>query len=360
MKKIPTILVSGVAQEPMSVVSMSLLWDVPNAVAVRHDIDVDRSVLVRTVSDMSGVIERVEVDIEHMCAHCAIREDIIPTLERLGATGSWDTIIAQLPPAIEARNVCQELALAPDHAPHVEIGAVLAALEGETVVELALGGGEVGKLGVACSSSDDRGIGEVTSAIIEFCDLVVHTGSLDQNAHDLLGVLTGPHGRISPVADVQGGHLVERIHDNEVSEAWVAEVRRNDLVSTPPENSKVWVLDFRSDRPFHPERMWENIELLGRGERRARGCFWLPTRAGSVLLWDGAGGQLRIGTSGSWGWDEPITRIVITGIDHGKEELEQALKDCLLTDEEIAERGTFWESGSDGLEPWLGPIRYAA
>lgn len=58
----------------------------------------------------------------------------------------------------------------------------------------------------------------------------------------------------------------------------------------------------------------------------------------------------------SWCSDEPLTRIVVVGIDDGKEQLESALRSCLLTPDEVATRGTFWEVSSGGLEPWLGPV----
>ena len=36
-----------------------------------------------------------EIDVEHACTSCAIREDIVPTLERLAASGTWETIVAR-------------------------------------------------------------------------------------------------------------------------------------------------------------------------------------------------------------------------------------------------------------------------
>lgn len=58
----------------------------------------------------------------------------------------------------------------------------------------------------------------------------------------------------------------------------------------------------------------------------------------------------------SWCSDEPLTRIVVVGIDEGRDQLESALRSCLLTEDEVAARGTVWEVSSDGLEPWLGPV----
>ncbi|MEA5118876.1 MAG: GTP-binding protein, partial [Propionicimonas sp.] len=73
------------------------------------------------------------------------------------------------------------------------------------------------------------------------------------------------------------------------------------------------------------------------------------------------GGQLSIGGEETWdSGEQPLTRIVVTGLDDGRDALAAAFQACLLTDAELAERGWFWEAFEDGFEPWLGPIRRAA
>ena len=103
----------------------------------------------------------------------------------------------------------------------------------------------------------------------------------------------------------------------------------------------------------------ENLEQLGGGARRSRGCFWLPTRPDTVCEWDGAGGQLSVGPCEHEN-SEPHTRILVTGIDNDRGQLLDLFHHCLLTDDELAVRGTIWESHRDGFEPWLGPIRQTA
>ena len=120
------------------------------------------------------------------------------------------------------------------------------------------------------------------------------------------------------------------------------------------------MLDFRSERPFHPERLQETIAVLGGGPRRSRGCFWLPSRPAQVCQWDGAGGMLSIGPCDHWDEHGPLTRIVVVGLDDGREQLVDAFRSCLLTDQELAERGAYWEVWRDGFEPWLGPVRQLA
>ena len=122
----PVVLLTGVDPEAMATAMVSLQFDLPNAVAVRHRIRHladDWSVLRRTVSDVTGVVERHEVELDHACVSCAIREDVLPTLERLAADGRWASIVAHLP-------LLREHGL-----------ALLAAIGGSTVLALVAGAG---------------------------------------------------------------------------------------------------------------------------------------------------------------------------------------------------------------------------
>jgi G3E family GTPase len=357
-KRTPVVLISGVNDEAMGLASISLQLGLPEAVAVRHTIDPQRHVLTRIVSDVTGVLERVELNLEHACVSCAVREDIVPTLERLAALGHWNSIVACLPVAAEATQVCRVLAWAPRHAPHITIAAVVTALDGATVAEDLLGEDLLDERQLATSEDDRRGVAEVASAMVEYADVVCVTQDPHPDELALVQALARP--RIPVVTDpslLDAVALVAGVHRHQVVESWVADVRRGALPPLPA--SGVWRLDLCSDRPFHPLRFQDDLAILGAGPRRSRGCFWLPTRPNVVCVWDGAGGQAGVGAAQSWGPSKPLTRITVIGIDddhEGRAEIEAAFHRCLLTDEELATRGRIWEESWDGLEPWLGPI----
>lgn len=356
--KTPVVLISGVDEAAMLSASMSVQCGLPDAVAVRHVIDPQRQTLTRTVSDLTGVIEREEINLAHACVTCAIREDIVPTLERLAASGTWASIVACLPIAAEANQVCRVLGWAPRNAPHVSIAAVVTALDGRRVAEDLLGDDLLEDRGLQTSEDDRRGVAEVACALVEYADLLCLTESPDDDERDLLTTLGRPGVRVvSDASTMDAALLVTGIHRHHLVESWVAEVRREPL--PPVAGEAVWQLDLRSDRPFHPLRFQDELEILGGGPRRSRGCFWLPTRPGTVCVWDGAGGQVGVGTGHSWGSGAPFTRIVITGLDDDHDDraaIQAAFERCLLTDEELAARGSIWDESWDGLEPWLGPI----
>ncbi|MBF4161979.1 GTP-binding protein [Nocardioides acrostichi] len=355
----PVVVISGIDAAAMLSTSMSVQLGSPGCVAVQHVIDPDRQVLTRVVGDLTGVIERREIELAHACVSCAIREDIVPTLERLAASGRWDGIVACLPVAAEATQVCRVLGRSARQAPHVAIAAVVAALDGTTVLDDLLGDHLLVERGLATSRDDRRGVAEVAGAMVEYADLVCLTTEPAQVERELLATLARP--AVSSVSDpslVDAAGLMAGVHRHQDAEAWVAEVRRG-MLPEPP-GTEVWRLDLVSDRPVHPLRLHEEIEILGGGPRRTRGCFWVPTRPDTVCALDGAGGQASVGSTRAWGRERPLTRITVVGLDDTRAEIAAAFDRCLLTDKEIATRGRTWRESWDGLEPWLGPIEEVA
>lgn len=357
----PVILVTGVQDGAMSAAALSLQLGLPDAVSVRHTIDPSRQMLTRVVGDLTGVLEREEISLEHACVSCAIREDIVPTLERLGADERWGTVVATLPIAAEGHQVCRVLNWTPRSASSVRIAAVVVALDGATVADDLLGADLLDERGLATTHDDRRGVAEVASAQVEYADVVCLTQDPHPDEFGLIGALARPGVAVVTEPSVlDADALTAGVHRQQAVEAWVADVRRGGLPPLPAQG--VWRLDLTSDRPFHPLRFQDELEILGGGPRRSRGCFWLPTRPDTVCVWDGAGGQASVGCSLQWGRTEPLTRIVVVGLadDDGRAEIEQAFHRCLLTDEEIAARGRIWDESWDGLEPWLGPIERVA
>lgn len=357
--RVPVVLVSGIADEPMALATVCLQWSFPQPVVVRHEIDLGRSVLIRMVSDASGVLEKEEIDIEHACVTCAVRHDILPTLERLAATGRWGAIIANLPVSAEPVQVCQLMGLDPDIAPHVRVSAAVTALSGLGVLADFLGDDLVSERGIGVQVDDFRGVGEVAASMVEYADVVVAFDGLDARSRDLLRLIARPSALITESLNEMDTKVLHAgIHEHQVTAEWTAHVRTASVAG--PSSSYAWALDFRAERPFHPQRLIDAIPDLGAGPHRSRGCFFLPSRPSQVCVWDGAGGQLSVGTSGTWGQREPTTRIVVIGLDDQKDRLRRLFSQCVLTDEEIARSGRYWEHPSDGFENWMGPTDYSS
>lgn len=353
------VLVTGVDEVAMDSVMMSLSWDLGNAVVVRHRIDPVEQVLSRVVSDATGVIERESTALEHACTSCALREDVLPALERLARERRWSTVVCGLPISMEADQVIHAVTRDPRLARRLRLARLITALAADDVVDTLLCDAALAERGVHTGPDDDRGLGEVACAQVEAADVVVLDGDPGLEGHDLVHALVRPGAEVAVGADVLDPHdLVAGRHPVDAARAW--SFPTDDTPIAPLTASRAWRLDLSSPRPFHPERLLDGIEALGGGPHRSRGCFWVPTRPGVLLQWAGAGGQLSIGTAGQWGRRAPLTRIVVTGLGPACDDLVRAFEDLLITPQECLVDQLTWRVAEDGLEPWLGDVRDAA
>ncbi|PVG81897.1 cobalamin biosynthesis protein CobW [Nocardioides gansuensis] len=353
--RVPVVLLAGVDPHAMAATTVGLQFDLPGTVAVRHHIDVERQLLTRTVSDVTGVLEQHEVELEHACVSCAIREDIVPTLERLAREGRWQSIVAHLPVGAAPAHLCAVISLDTRLARFLRISAVVTAMGAAHPVRDLLGDDLLAERGLHSSHEDRRGVGEVLGSMVEHADVVVLDGPADPVARGLVEALARPGVLVvEGPSSLESALLTDRLHQHAATAAWTEPARTGRLPRVMAEG--VWQVDLRSERPFHPERLLESLDVLGTGAHRSRGCFWLPSRPDRVLHWDGAGGQLSVGACGTWGSRAPFTRIVVTGVGVAPPQLRPGFGDLLLRSDET----TGWQVAEDGFEPWLGPIRRVA
>ena len=188
----PLVLLTGIDAEALAHAMIGLQWDAPQAVTVRHTIDVERQVLTRIVSDAAGIVERFHLDLDHACVSCALREDVMPTLERLADDGRWSSIIAHLPIAAEATQICRIL----DHdeylAAKLHVATVLAVVNGPTARADLIGDDLLRERRLHTSADDARGVGEAHAALVEYADAVVSVGEIDPTDRALVSMLLRP------------------------------------------------------------------------------------------------------------------------------------------------------------------------
>lgn len=355
----PLVLVTGVDEVALDSTLMSLAWGVPGAVVVRHRIEPVEQVLTRVVSDSTGVVDEAATTLEHACTSCVLREDVLPTLERLASERRWDAIVCALPLSMEADQVATAISRDPRLARRLRLAHVVAAVAGDDVADTLLCDAGLAERDLHTGPDDDRGLGEVACAQVELADTVVVDGAPGDESLALVRAVARPEAELvvgatalDPTALLRGRHEVLAARSWSMPDA--------DTVVPSSTTSGAWRLDLRSPRPFHPDRLLDRIEALGAGPHRSRGCFWLPTRPGVVQQWAGAGGQLSIGSVGEWGRRTPLTRIVLTGLGPTPTDLPAAFEDLLVTPTEALLDARSWRVAEDGLEPWLGDVRHAA
>lgn len=352
VNQLPVIVVSGVDPDTMAAVTVGLQWDLPSAVVVRQRVQPDPPRVGQVTSDATGILDDEWMDLDHDCVPCSLSSTLVTAVQRVRDAGRWESVIALLAPAVESRGAAEALAALPG----VRVAGVVAAVDGETVSHDLLADDLLRERGRHHHPADARSVGEVLAAQVESADAIVTPTGVEKSPEALLRTLARP-GVV--IADRCAGaeSLRHGWHLPELTEQWCAPDRTAALA---PVLGPAWQLDLRSERPFHPDRLLEEIALLGTGPHRSRGCFHLPTRPDLVGVWDGAGGQLSIGRGADWRDRTPFTRIVVVGQGEPPADLPLHFERLLVTPAEWRRRGRAWEALTDGFEPWLGPIRRAA
>lgn len=359
----PLVVLTGVSPAAMDDVLVSLTWDLPSAVSVRHQIDPVAQVLTRVVSDRTGVLEHEAIQLEHACVTCALREDILPTLARLARTKQWSTIVACLPVGAEAAHLGAILSRDARLARILRLASVVNTLASARAADDLLTDDLLREHDLHTSPDDERAVGEVACSMAEYADVQVLAsageGPPTDEARDLVRALMRPDAvLVSGAENLDASIVTEHRHQQKRTLAWC--LPTSDLAIPPLETGHAWRVELRSSRAFHPERLLEQIERLGTGRHRFRGCFWVPTRPDDAVEWNGAGGQLSMGNYSFWGRQPRQTRLVLTGLHPQPAELQAAFADLLLTPEEQRLDAHAWDVLEDGLEPWLGDIERAA
>lgn len=360
LRRLPLVVLSTAAPVLRDSVVAGTVMDSPRTVVLRHDIvdDGDAGAIRRVVLDTHGVVEDVLVPLEHACVSCAVREDAVPMLRRLADDGRWTSLVLGLPVSAEslpaARALHAEMHRSGDLA-MLRLSSVVTAVDVDTFEDDLLGGDLLVERDLALAEDDRRGVGEALAAQVEHADVVLVAGD---PARRPVGADLLEHLRAADSRRVDGLHRLALDETLRLRYDPHAAERRTDPLRAPrrrrPTVNGVWTMDLHTDRPFHPERLLDRIQDLGSGRTRSRGVFWVPTRPDSVCVWDGVGGQLRIGELGPWGAHRPGTRLTFTGIGSGAPSLRKAFTDVVLSDEEHHRGLAAWLGRTDVLAPWLG------
>lgn len=349
MPPIPVLSVCSVDPVLRDSTAAALMLDLAGAVAVRHDVSTE-GLLHRHVYDWQGTRDQATEMLDHGCLWCALRADLLPVLRGLSSRRSRpDAIVVVLPVSFSPLPLVRDLqpgggGLVKGCRP----AAVVAAMDPITLMHDLFADDLLVERKLALGGDDRRSVGEALAAQLEYADAIVTPTHPETAEEQVLAHLNlWPTGRIYGMHADQLVQVGRRVDDPRGD---MLRVRRTGAA----DSEHVWTLQLQSTRPFHPDRLHESIEALGAGRTRGRGAFWLPTRPGTVGVWDGAGGQLSIGTAGQWPPGHRRTRLVVTGIGDEAGTISAAFAHALTTDVELSRGEEWWTGRDDGFDPWLG------
>ncbi|MGW5419784.1 CobW family GTP-binding protein [Streptomyces sp. NPDC003943] len=365
--RLPVVIVAGMHAEARKEVVERLLRTVPGSVALHHDLaGAPGGTVLRLVRDVSGTLSSGETPLVDDCACCALREDLVPELERLADGGLTRLAVVELWESVEPKAMAEVIVR--HGGDRLVLTNVITAVDPALVLPCLANGDDLAEAGLAAAPTDQRTVGDTWARQLEYAPVlaVVDNAAADDEDHALLAQLH-PTARRVPAGS---GALVEAAFAGFDAEA-AAAAQHPACARLPQDADEAGVTTYvwRRHRPFHPERLYQALENLCCAAVRSRGRFWLADRPDTLLAWDAAGGALSVENAGPWlaslpdaAWElVPPTRRAAAALDwhpeHGdrcqhlvftspgldRDGLERLLDSCLLTDAEYRAGRAAWK-----------------
>ncbi|MFI8962765.1 CobW family GTP-binding protein [Streptomyces sp. NPDC053493] len=365
--RMPVVVVAGLHAVARKEVVERLLRTVPGAVALHHDLakGPDGTVL-RLVRDASGVLSCGETPLVNDCACCALREDLVPELERLADGGLTRLAVVELWDSVEPKAMAEVIAA--HGGDRLALTNVITAVDPALVLPCLGNGDDLAEAGLAAAPTDRRTVADTWARQLEYAGVLAVVDSADADGEDraLLAQLH-PTARQVPAGSVELARAAFAGFDVEAAAA--AQHPACALLPQSADEAGVTTFVWRRHRPFHPERLYEALEDLCCAAARSRGRFWLADRPDTLLAWDAAGGALCVESAGPWlaslpdaAWEmvPPVRRaaaaldwhpdhgdrcqhLVFTSPGLDRDGLERLLESCLLTDAEYQSGPESWK-----------------
>lgn len=378
--RLPVVIVNGLHSEARHEVVEGLLREAPLSVALHHDLSTaEQGYVRRTVRDASGVLSSGDTPLLNDCACCALREDLVPELERMAADGATRMAVVELWDSVEPKAMAEVIAAGGRGL--IEVTSVITAVDPALLLPCLANGDDLAEAGLAAAPNDGRTVGDTWARQLEYASVVavVDGGTAGDEDKALLRQLHPT----APQAASGSPELTElALAGFDVESAGAGQHPACALLPQEAEEAGVSTLVWRRRRPFHPERLYDALEDVTCAAARSRGRFWLADRPDTLLSWDAAGGALCVENNGPWlaslpdaAWDmvSPMRRaaaaldwhpehgdccqhlvFVSPGLD--REGLTALLDSCLLTDDEYRAGRAAWRSLPAAFDALLDPV----
>ncbi|MET9390329.1 GTP-binding protein [Streptomyces sp. NPDC006624] len=312
------------------------------------EVNIDAALVRGGEAALSRTEERL-VEMTNGCICCTLRDDLLDEVDRLAREGRFDHLLIESSGISEPLPVAATFAFARDDG--ATLGDVARLDTMVTVVDAAnfltelAGGDDLAERGLAPYEDDERTVSDLLVDQIEFADVLV-LNKLDlvdeESAARLRAALTrlnpvarlvpATHGRIG-LRQVLGTGLFD-LERAQQAPGWVRELNGDHVPET--EEYGISSTVFRSELPFHPERLWSFVtEDLDGGTYgrvlRSKGFFTLASRPRVTGLWSQAGGVARFEPSAARDTDVPHAQeLVFIGTELDTDALQRALTACLV------------------------------
>ncbi|TWT73340.1 GTP-binding protein [Allorhodopirellula solitaria] len=357
------------------------------------EVNIDAALIESGGADLSRTEEQL-VEMTNGCICCTLREDLLVEVQRLARDGRFDYLL------IESTGISEPMPVAETFTFEDEAGDSLSLVaELDTLVTVVDAGNFMKDFGswddltdrrLGLSDDDKRNIVDLLVDQVEFANVILI------NKTDLLSpyeleqlyrivsrlnasarILTTTESRVE-LGEIMGTGLFS-LSDAEQQPGWLEVPRGEEETETEEYGISNFV--FRSDRPFHPQRLVNALDAdmddsLFTAVLRSKGLVWIASRHDWAYDWSQAGCSIRLDPAGYWwasapddAWPEDEVlldeiqskltgehgdrhqELVFIGNGMNEQNIRSILEDCLLSDSELAEGPEAWAGYEDSLPP---------
>lgn len=380
MERLPVVLVGGLHADARRAAVERLLRSVLGSVALHHDLaSAGEGTVRRTVRDAGGTLDTGEAPLVNDCACCALREDLVPELERLAAGRTCRLAIVELWDSVEPKAMAEVVTTCGGEA--LALTGVITAVDPAQLLDFLGCGDDLAEAGLAAAASDQRTVADTWARQLEYAPVLAIAAGEEAEPADL-ALLAQLHPTARQIPVTSGELAAAAMAGFDVEAAAARQHPACALLPQEADAEGVGTLVWHRARPFHPGRLYAALEDLTCAAARSRGRFWLADRPDTLLSWDAAGGALCVENAGPWlaslpdaAWEmvPPVRRaaaaldwhpehgdraqhLVFTSPGLDREGLRSLLESCLLTDAEYDGGPPAWKSLPPAFDELLDPV----
>lgn len=394
-KKLPVTVLSGFLGAGKTTVLNHILNNRENkkvAVIVNDmsEINIDSQMVNNNVS-LNRSEEKL-VEMSNGCICCTLREDLLQEVTKLATEERFDYLVVESTGISEPLPVAETFTFSDENGVSLSDVAKLDTMV--TVVDAVnfLRDFDEAKLlqekGESLGEDDERSVADLLVEQIEFSDLILLSKTDLVKSTDierLIAVIKTLNTNANIIPVIHGQVPIDKVLNTglfnferaQLAPGWLKEMRGEHVPETEEYGISSFV--YRARRPFHPEKFYDFLHGTERFGKliRSKGYFWLATRPQLAGIWNQAGGIARHGFAGmfwkaipkkDWPedeqdldsikevWVEPFgdmrQELVFIGQGLNREEMTNALDDCILSEEEVLQGKGYWATLNDPFEPW--------
>ena len=173
----------------------------PRSLAVHHDLaHIDEGTVYRLVRDASGAHDRERVHIEHACASCTLREDLVPFLLDVAAAGRHDLVVVEAWNSVEPRLIAESIAAQEE----LHLVAVVTAVDTARLTADLDTHDDLADRGLDIGRDDRRTVAETLTRQLEHPGLITLRGEPTPHTRALLTQLN-PEADLVPASAAADG-----------------------------------------------------------------------------------------------------------------------------------------------------------